>query len=89
MNEQNYTTNKYAINKEAERDMANLFETKYFQALQALVDEELDITKTQMLERKLSADDLRFYQGRAEGLGVILIRIKMLHEEAMKEAKNT
>jgi len=80
MSEYNYT-----INKEAEQDLVNLYETKYFRALQALVDEELDITKTQMLERKLSADELRFYQGRAEGLGVVLIRIKMLHEAATKE----
>ena len=34
MNEQNYT-----INKEAEQDLVNLYETKYFRALQALVDE--------------------------------------------------
>lgn len=81
MNEQNYT-----INKEAEQDLANLYETKYFRALQALVDEELDTTKTCMLNKKLSADELRFYQGRAEGLGVILLRIQILHDTAMKEA---
>lgn len=81
MNEQNYT-----INKEAEQDLANLYETKYFRALQALVDEELDTTKTCMLNKKLSADDLRFYQGRAEGLGVILLRIQILHDAAIKEA---
>lgn len=80
MNDQNYT-----INKQAEQDLANLYETKYFQALQALVDEELDITKTYMLNKKLSADELRFYQGRAEGLGVVLLRIKTIHEAAMEE----
>ncbi len=80
MNEQNYT-----INKEAEQDLVNLYETKYFRALQALVDEELDTTKTYMLNKKLSADELRFYQGRAEGLGVVLLRIHVLHEAAMKE----
>lgn len=79
MSEQNYT-----INKETEQDLANLYETKYFEALKELVYEELDITKTQMLEKKLSADELRFYQGRAEGLGVIPLRIKILHEAAMK-----
>lgn len=84
MSEQNYT-----INKQAEQDLANLYETKYFQALQALVDEELDTTKTCMLNKKLSADDLRFYQGRAEGLGVVLLRIQMIHDAAMKESKNT
>lgn len=82
MSEHNYT-----INKEAEQDLVNLYETKYFRALQALVDEELDTTKTYMLNKKLSADELRFYQGRAEGLGVVLLRIEILHKEAMKEAE--
>lgn len=82
MSEHNYT-----INKEAEQDLVNLYETKYFRALQALVDEELDITKTYMLNKKLSADELRFYQGRAEGLGAVLLRIEILHKEAMKEAE--
>jgi len=81
MNEQNFT-----INKEAEQDLANLYETKYFRALQALVDEELDTTKICMLNKKLSADELRFYQGRAEGLGVVLLRIQILHDAAVKEA---
>jgi hypothetical protein len=82
MNEENFT-----ISKQNEQDLANLFETKYFEALKALVDEELEITKTHMLEKKLSADELRFYQGRAEGLGVILLRIKMIHDAVMKDAK--
>ena len=82
MNEENFT-----ISKQNEQDLANLFETKYFEALKALVDEELEITKTHMLEKKLSADELRFYQGRAEGLGVILLRIKMIHDSVMKDAK--
>lgn len=82
MNEHNYI-----LNKESEQDLVNLYETKYFRALQALVDEELDGTKTCMLNKNLSADDLRFYQGRAEGLAVVLIRIKALYEEVMKEAK--
>ncbi len=80
MNEKNFT-----LTKQDEQDLANLYETKYFQALQALVDEELDTTKTYMLNKKLSADELRFYQGRAEGLGVVLLRIHVLHEAATKE----
>ncbi len=82
MSEHNYT-----INKEEEQDLVNLYETKYFRALQALVDEELDTTKTCMLNKKLSADDLRFYQGRAEGLGVVLLSIEILHKEATKAAE--
>lgn len=82
MNEENFT-----ISKQNEQDLANLFETKYFEALKALVDEELEITKTQMLEKKLSADELRFYQGRAEGLMVVLLRIKIIHEAAMNQTK--
>ena len=81
MSDQNYT-----INKQAEQDLVNLYETKYFQALQALVDEELDTTTTSMLNKKLSADELRFYEGRAEGLGVVLLRIQMIHDAAVKEA---
>ena len=79
----------FTISKDAEQDLVNLFETKYFRALQELVDEELDITKTHMLDKNLSADNLRFYQGRAEGLGIVLLRIQMIHDAAMKEAKNT
>lgn len=82
MNEENFT-----ISKQNEQDLANLFETKYFEALKALIDEELEITKTHMLDKKLSADELRFYQGRAEGLGVVLLRIQIIHDAAMKEAK--
>lgn len=78
----------FTISKEAQLDLVNLFETKYFRALQELVDEELNITTTHMLNKDLSADHLRFYQGRAEGLGVVLLRIQMIHDDAMKEAKN-
>ena len=79
----------FTISRDAEQDLVNLFETKYFRALQELVDEELDITKTHMLDKNLSADNLRFYQGRAEGLGIVLLRIQMIHDAAMKEVKNT
>ena len=79
----------FTISRDAEQDLVNLFETKYFRALQELVDEELDITKTHMVDKNLSADNLRFYQGRAEGLGIVLLRIQMIHDAAMKEVKNT
>ena len=78
----------FTISRDAEQDLVNLFETKYFRALQELVDEELDITKTHMLDKNLSADNLRFYQGRAEGLGIVLLRIQMIHDAAMKESKS-
>ena len=78
----------FQLNKENEQDLVNLYETKYFRALQALVDEELDATKTYMLNKSLTADELRFYQGRAEGLGAVLLRIEMLHKDAMKEDQN-
>lgn len=71
--------------KDAEQDLASLYESKYFSALQALVEEELEHTKTYMLNKALSDNDLRFYQGRAEGLGVVLLRIKTIHEESVKE----
>ncbi len=72
------------LNKEIESTISNLFETKYFDALSELVANELEVTKTWLLNKGLSADDIRFYQGRAEGLGVILLRIKTIHDESMK-----
>ena len=72
------------LNKEIESTISNLYETKYFEALNELIANELEVTKTWLLNKGLSADDIRFYQGRAEGLGVILLRIKTIHDESMK-----
>ncbi|MDO8590528.1 MAG: hypothetical protein Q7R65_00960 [bacterium] len=72
------------INKQTEETISNFFETKYFEALSELIAEELEITKTWLLNKGLPNDDLRYYQGRAEGLGVILLRIKTIHDEHMK-----
>ena len=75
---------KDTIHQDARKDLANLYESRYFQSLTALVEEELNNTKTYMLNKSLSADDLRFYQGRAEGLGVVLLRVKNIYEEEIK-----
>ncbi len=72
------------LHKDIEASISNLYETKYFEALSELIANELDITKTWLLNKGLSVDDIRFYQGRAEGLGVILLRIKTIHDESMK-----
>ena len=72
------------INKQTEETISNLFETKYFEALSELIANELEVTKTWLLNKGLSADEMRFYQGRAEGLGAILLRIKTIHDEHMK-----
>jgi indole-3-glycerol phosphate synthase len=72
------------LNKTTEETISNLYETKYFEALSELVANELEITKTWLLNKQLTADEIRFYQGRAEGLGVILLRIKTIHEQTMK-----
>jgi len=72
------------LNKEIEANISNLYETKYFEALSELIANELDITKTWLLNKQLTADEIRFYQGRAEGLGVVLIQIKAIHDEYMK-----
>jgi len=72
------------INKLTEETISNLYETKYFEALSELIANELEVTKTWLLNKGLSADEIRFYQGRAEGLGVILLRIKTIHDEHMK-----
>ncbi len=72
------------LNKTTEETISNLYETKYFEALSDLIANELEITKTWLLNKQLTADEIRFYQGRAEGLGVILLRIKTIHEQTMK-----
>ncbi|MEN9613695.1 MAG: hypothetical protein RLZZ347_2 [Candidatus Parcubacteria bacterium] len=72
------------LNKEIETTISNLYETKYFEALSELIANELEVTKTWLLNKQLPTDDIRFYQGRAEGLGVVLLRIKTIHDEAMK-----
>lgn len=72
------------INRQTEETISNLYETKYFEALSELIANELEVTKTWLLNKGLSADEMRFYQGRAEGLGVILLRIKTIHDEHMK-----
>ena len=72
------------LNKTTEETISNLYETKYFEALSDLIANELEITKTWLLNKGLTADEIRFYQGRAEGLGVILLRIKTIHEQTMK-----
>lgn len=72
------------LHKDIEATISNLYETKYFEALSELVASELETTKTWLLNKQLTADEIRFYQGRAEGLGVILIQIKAIHDEYMK-----
>ena len=72
------------LHKDIEASISNLYETKYFEALSELIANELDITKTWLLNKQLTADEIRFYQGRSEGLGVILIQIKAIHDEYMK-----
>ena len=72
------------LNKEIEANISNLYETKYFEALSELIAVELETTKTWLLNKQLTADEIRFYQGRAEGLGVILLQIKAIHDEHMK-----
>ncbi len=72
------------LHKDIEATISNLYETKYFDALSELIANELDTTKTWLLNKQLTADEIRFYQGRAEGLGIILLQIKAIHDEHMK-----
>ena len=72
------------LHKDIEATISNLYETKYFEALSDLIASELETTKTWLLNKQLTADEIRFYQGRAEGLGVILLQIKAIHDEHMK-----
>ena len=72
------------LHKDIEANISNLYETKYFEALSELIAVELETTKTWLLNKQLTADEIRFYQGRAEGLGVIILQIKAIHDEHMK-----
>ena len=72
------------LHKDIEANISNLYETKYVEALSELIAVELETTKTWLLNKQLTADEIRFYQGRAEGLGVILLQIKAIHDEHMK-----
>ena len=72
------------LHKDIDANISNLYETKYFEALSELVAVELETTKTWLLNKQLTEDEIRFYQGRAEGLGVILLQIKAIHDEHMK-----
>ncbi len=72
------------LHKDIEATISNLYETKYFEALSELIASELETTKTWLLNKQLTADEIRFYQGRAEGLGVILLQIKAIHDEHVK-----
>lgn len=76
---------KTQLSQQAQETLAEMYETKYFKVLEELIGEELEVTKTYMLNLGLTNEQLRFYQGRAEGLGVILLRIKKLHEELMEK----
>jgi len=76
---------KTQLSQQAQQTLVEMYETKYFQALEELIGEELEVTKTYMLSLGLTNEQLRFYQGRAEGLGVILLRIKNIYEKTMKE----
>jgi len=76
---------KTQLNQQAQQTLAEMYETKYFQVLEELIGEELEVTKTYMLNLGLTNEQLRFYQGRAEGLGVILLRIKKIHEDLIEK----
>lgn len=76
---------KTQLSQQAQQTLAEMYETKYFRVLEELIGEELEITKTYMLNLGLTNEQLRFYQGRAEGLGVIPLRIKRIHEELIEK----
>lgn len=80
--------NPNELHKDTIENLARLYETKYFGSLEDLISDELETTKTYMLNLGLTAEQLRFYQGRAEGLGVILLRIKKIHDDELKENKS-
>lgn len=72
------------LQKSTEETLNSLYESKYYEAISELIAEELEGVKTFLLNKGLTDDEFRFYQGRAEGLGIVLIRIQKIHEEYAK-----
>ena len=72
------------LQKSTEETLNSLYESKYYEAISELIAEELEGVKTFLLNKGLTGDEFRFYQGRAEGLGIVLIRIQKIHEEYAK-----
>lgn len=72
------------LNKEIERTLAEFYETRYFQALTELCNNETAIALDALLDKNKSESELRFYQGRVEEVKTLLERIASLHEEIIK-----
>lgn len=72
------------LDEYVQQNLSGLYESKYFDALTELVAQEVEVTKTWLLNKSLNTDELRFYQGRAEGLEAVLNQIKFIHQEFIK-----
>lgn len=75
------------MNKDTERALAELYETRYFQALAELCNEETAIVLNELLDKNKTESHLRFYQGRAEEVRILLERIALLHKEIIENPK--
>lgn len=76
------------LSKETQRTLAELHETKYFQALTELCNEETAVVLDALLDKNKTEAQLRFYQGRAEEVKVLLERIVALHKAFMDDLKS-
>lgn len=72
------------LSKHNEQTLAEMFETKYFQALTELANDETAVILDALLDKNKPDSQLRFYQGRAEEVKIILERIALLHEQLIE-----
>lgn len=78
------TKAKTQFSKHNEQTLAEMFETKYFQALTELCNDETAVILEALLDKNKPDAQLRFYQGRAEEVKIILERIALLHEQLIE-----
>ena len=63
------------LHKDIEETISNLYETKYFNALSELIANELEVTKTWLLNKGLSADGCDFIKVEPKDWELSLIHI--------------
>ena len=72
------------LSRHNQQTLAEMYETKYFQALTELCNDETAVILEALLDKNKKESQLRFYQGRAEEVKVLLERIALLHKELIE-----
>lgn len=73
------------LSKGEERLLAELFESKYFEALEHLLAIQNGNGMTSLLARTLSNDELRYWQGFVAGVSIIPKLIGDIRDRVQKE----